>query len=596
MATTSKVILVEPEPRPAAAVALGLARLGHGVEHRADAAGADEVTRAAGLVIVGAGADAPALIRRWRADGVGAAFLALVAADDGDHASARAAALEAGADEVIAGPSWLRDIGLVSSLLLARSADKPGGFAGALGALSSMFALLRAVAAIGRSGVLTLGRGFRRGEVRYCDGEITSVQAGGHHGQAALHQLLLWSEARFDFRREDVVRRRQIPLSPEELFADAERFLVGVREAAGGMSPVEVYELDAQLAEANVGRIPSEVGGVLRLFDGQRTIGDLLEDSPYRVFETLRVILRARELGLLRPAATARRAPTWTPQLDLERWLVGAADAPPPAKRPAGGRGKKARRRTPVPGRASTEVPVVDWGTLAPRMVGVELGGLAGVVPAARMAGELHVAATPVAAPAPATTSRGEVREGLESLTSAEARDRAFAVEPSRTLTPVSSQPPEVASGEIGPRTRTPSAGVGPRPSSEAPITQSGEIAPRNRTTSAPPVEPAQGVLVADLAMAHSQALAAPLPAAATVQAPPPAAAPFDAKVEAARVGATSAAGAFSDDEEAFFRAGTAPAPTPAPKVEVFEDLDRGYEPLGFWQRLRGKTRPPSSD
>ena len=40
-----------------------------------------------------------------------------------------------------------------------------------------------------------------------------------------MHQLLLWTEARFEYQREDVVRRQQIPMSHDELFADAERFL-----------------------------------------------------------------------------------------------------------------------------------------------------------------------------------------------------------------------------------------------------------------------------------------------------------------------------------------------------------------------------------
>ena len=67
--------------------------------------------------------------------------------------------------------------------------------------------------------------------------------------------------------------------------------------------------------------------------------------------------------------------------------------------------------------------------------------------------------------------------------------------------------------------------------------------------------------------------------------------------VAEARKDAQAAAVAFSEAEEAFFRAGhekekvTKTASLPAP--ETFDDLDEGYQPVGFWDRLRGKRGNP---
>jgi hypothetical protein len=48
---------------------------------------------------------------------------------------------------------------------------------------------------------------------------------------------------------------------------------------------------------------------------------------------------------------------------------------------------------------------------------------------------------------------------------------------------------------------------------------------------------------------------------------------------------------AFSDDEKAFFdRAESGTQMTP--KFESFEDLDEGYQPVGFWDRVFGRTKP----
>src|SRR5690606_31318839 len=118
--------------------------------------------------------------------------------------------------------------------------------------------------------------------------------------QAAFHQLLLWTDARFEFAHEDIVRRQQIPMSPEELFADAEQFLEGVREHAGQLSPSTVLEQNVQRVQQFGKQVPTEVHGILRMFDGHRVLADILEDSPYRVFETLRVTQKAVEIGLLR--------------------------------------------------------------------------------------------------------------------------------------------------------------------------------------------------------------------------------------------------------------------------------------------------------
>lgn len=614
MTAPTKVFLVDADPRRHAALRYAFGQLlpaGGEFELRSlPAAELPALTADGGVLVVAASARDQ--LRAYRAAGGGvpalmyAPALATVASEEAAADLLRAAqarALGDGASEVVFAPGYLRDL-VLATRLLAGPGERVGQYVGTLGTFAPVLALLRAVSALGRSGVLTLRRGFRAGEVRYCDGEVTAVQVGGHHGQAALHQLLLWSEGRFDFRREDVVRRRQIPLPPEELFADAERFLGGVRDASSGLAPVSLLELDAAVAQANADKIPSEVQGVLRLFDGNRALGDILEDSPYRVFETLRVVARARDLRLLKPAAQPVKAPAWQPRLDLERWLVGAFAAAPEASAAAPApKGKGARRKTPNP-RAAAAAGDIDWGVLAPRVVGAELLGLSGVVPAAAMTGEIIVAGPVAPAPAEAPATRKAEREGLEALTDAAGRDLFAGVAVPRTLTPSAPAPSATASGggqvtgavagEISGEIDAAARSARTRTSSAHPVAASGEIVPRPRPVtaplSAPAVEPA--ILVADLAAAHivadqaaDQLPAAPAAAVAVASAPAPVDAPaVVAKIEQARADAA----AFSDDEERFFQSGVVKT-VPVPKQEVFKDLDSDYQPVGFWDRLRGK-------
>src|ERR1051325_6554482 len=365
----SKVIVLDPDARASRQVQLGFER--EGIPAAAVGAEAlDDPGVDTGLVVVG-GSDGRGteLLRRARSwldsHGIDAP---IVFAGRGVTWSE---ATMAGADEVVRQPAYLRDVVTVGRLLRGLPAGRRDHIVGSLIEVTSVFTLVRALSALGRSATLTLVRGLRRGEVRFYHGEVTSAQVGLSHGQAALHQLLLWTDARFDYHHQDVVRRQQIPLEPDELFADAERFLEGVRESSGGLSPAMVLEQDVPRLQSLAKQIPTEVYGVLRMFDGHRAIADVLEDSAYRVFETLRVAQRAA-------AGDRKRPPGPIVAPDARR-------AQPAAKATRKRKKKKRRSNTQAAIAIRDAAPAaIDWGALVPRIVGAEVGPLAGVVPASQ--------------------------------------------------------------------------------------------------------------------------------------------------------------------------------------------------------------------
>src|SRR5690349_8578895 len=201
-------------------------------------------------------------------------------------------AIAEGASEYLGQPAYVRDAVTVGRLLSNRRRDNAAVLIGELSEHFGLYYIVRALAAVRRTGVLTLVRGLRRGELRFFEGEVTSAQVGLLHGMGAFHQLLLWTEGRFELRPDSVVRRQQIPLEPAELLADAARFLSELHGVAGALSPAAVYErVEEQIARVQ-GAIPDAVDAVLHMFDGSRSIADVVEDSPFRVFETLRLANR----------------------------------------------------------------------------------------------------------------------------------------------------------------------------------------------------------------------------------------------------------------------------------------------------------------
>jgi hypothetical protein len=225
-------------------------------------------------------------------------------------------------------PAFVRDV-VTAAKLLAGGAARPTGEETALeGALSDfgLFFILRTMVALGLSGIVEIDRSNRKGELRFHEGEIVSAQVGGLEGAPALHQLLLWEEAALAIRFRATVRRGQEFLRGEELLDDCARFLRDFEHATRSIGHAQsLFVQDAEKTASLLESVTAELSPVLRLFDGQRNLGDVLEDSPYRVFDTLRTVARLIELKTIRRKAiekpTTGLPPGRRPRPAQEDWL-----------------------------------------------------------------------------------------------------------------------------------------------------------------------------------------------------------------------------------------------------------------------------------
>jgi ActR/RegA family two-component response regulator len=239
----------------------------------------------------------------------------------------KADALRAGAADFLTLPTYLRDvIGIGKLSALGSKAGKTsapsatsttttttGGAKGTAAAedprgelqtrLSEhygLFFLLRAMASSERSGVLALTRGSRRAELRIHEGTVVSASVGAMQGLPALHHLLLWEEAALTLTRRTIPKRSQLHLSAQEILDECERFLRDFAHAARDLgAPRTLYVAVAEPTPEVRGLQPSQVTPLLRLFDGRRVLADVIEESPFRIFDTVRMIRRLREGGIL---------------------------------------------------------------------------------------------------------------------------------------------------------------------------------------------------------------------------------------------------------------------------------------------------------
>jgi hypothetical protein len=218
-------------------------------------------------------------------------------------ASLRPSVRDCGSIDFLPTPVFVRDVITASRILVSLGKHDPNGQGreqtvdGTL-ADFGFLSTIRVMNGLLRSGVLQVERGNRRGEILFSEGEIAGAQVGSLQGPPAIHHLLLWEEAKVELRLRSVARRGQFNRRVDQIVDEAERFVRDYAHAIQGLGPTcSIFERNESRLTGST--VPSEIAPVLRLCDGRRTLTDIVDESPFRVFDTVRILSRLLELGVL---------------------------------------------------------------------------------------------------------------------------------------------------------------------------------------------------------------------------------------------------------------------------------------------------------
>ena len=255
--------------------------------------------------VVVAGGDAKAsaaACKAIRSEGSTAMVPVLVLLGEGD----RGRLVEAGATAVLTEPAYLRDVATLARLLAgvgAASLRRPAGPVEYRASLREygLYFLLRALVAAEIAATLLVRMDARVGEIFVAGGRVAGASLGGRVGLPALHALLLWPDAALTIRFGSPRPSGHISLPAEETFADVERHIKDFWATLGTLGrPDSILVQEVAAVAEHIKGIPPQVAPVLRLFDGYRTLADVAADSPYSVFDTLRITQRLVQLGVVR--------------------------------------------------------------------------------------------------------------------------------------------------------------------------------------------------------------------------------------------------------------------------------------------------------
>ncbi len=327
MAHLESLVVLDAAGRSGAALAFGFERAGYKVYATRDGEDALAMaqTRVPQLIVVAVdGSEALSSVGRLREE---AATRELPVVAVGDRGR-REEALRAGVDEFIARPAFIRDVLTLSRLAVAVRQDGDDG--GVVGLLEDygLYFLVRALAVAGRSCVMELERGRRIGEVQVAKGAVVAARVGRMSGIAAFHHLLLWGEASLSLRFESPAAERRIGANVDELLDAGARFAAefeALSARVGG--PQAVYAHEPRRAAEARAQIPAEVMVLVKQYDGRKPLIDIVEDSPFKPFDTIKITYRLSQLGAIVRKQTRESTPL-TERLAVRDWLLGESEEP----------------------------------------------------------------------------------------------------------------------------------------------------------------------------------------------------------------------------------------------------------------------------
>jgi DNA-binding response OmpR family regulator len=304
--------------------------------------------------------------------------------------------LELGVEDYLTKPIFVRELIARVNLLLTKRTQEgiatrqsQTGRTKFQGSIQDMAVvdLLQTFEVSRKSGVLHVHNNAHSAKILFREGKIIDAQLGALRGEEAVYRTLIWNDGSFEVEFTIVKAEDIIEVSTQGILMEGMRRVDEWGRLLEQLPPLStVFDVDHSQLLERLNEIPDELNGILKLFDGKRTLLDVVDGSPFEDLSTLSTITKLYFEGLLIPRVQEgaggevnvsdehavvpsesepsihvdkriddKRAPTRPARQTEERAVMALTDAPP--------------RRTPVPagvGIADPGVTSVMGSVVAP--------------------------------------------------------------------------------------------------------------------------------------------------------------------------------------------------------------------------------------
>lgn len=223
--------------------------------------------------------------------------------------------LELGVDDYLTKPIYIQEIVTRVKLLLQKKEkerlerrDQKSGLSGSLADMGVVDL------------VQTLEIGRKTGEIRlrhqrgttaalfFRDGKVVDVSLGLHEGEQAFFRVLAWTKGNFEIEFKPTDREDRIELSTQGLLMEGMRRMDERARMSEALPPFErVLFIDPGALAEHLASLPDEMNPLLRLFDGKREFGVVLEEMPLDDLDGLTMSAKLWDAGILRELAPGGR-------------------------------------------------------------------------------------------------------------------------------------------------------------------------------------------------------------------------------------------------------------------------------------------------
>ncbi|MEQ8280471.1 MAG: DUF4388 domain-containing protein [Deltaproteobacteria bacterium] len=250
-------------------------------------------------------------------------------------------AINAGADDFLAKPVLVKDIVTrLRALLETRESERlakrerPGNLSGNLASMG-VVDLLQVMETGKKSGIVHVSSdtvksgGYvsgaeERGTMFFRDGNLVDAKLGEKVGAEVVYRMLLWEDGVFEIEFKQISRSDVVNLPTQTILLEGMR-----RVDEWSKLQAELPGLSAKptLDYATLGRtfpvVPDETQAVLHLFDGRRTLFEVVDDAPMADTDALQIIAELHDRGVL-AGVPQKNKPASTD--DVEAWLSQPAE------------------------------------------------------------------------------------------------------------------------------------------------------------------------------------------------------------------------------------------------------------------------------
>lgn len=227
--------------------------------------------------------------------------------------------LELGVEDYLTKPIFVRELLARVSLLFARRTQESmqrvqlgagkTHFAGSIREIT-VIDLLQTFEVSRKSGTIHLQNGKHSAHIYFRDGKAVDAEVGLLRGEEAIYRVLVWSDADFEVDFDTPQNEDIVVGSTQAVLMEGMRRVDEWGRVSEELPPLTtVLELDNELLVQRLSEIPDELNGILRLFDGKRTILEIVDESPFEDISTLSTIAKLYFEGLLTKTKEAVPAP-----------------------------------------------------------------------------------------------------------------------------------------------------------------------------------------------------------------------------------------------------------------------------------------------